>query len=65
MATVQVPCSYKGVNLSFADGHVKWYKSVAGATGLIKSGGIYNGSTGFTSTTPSSGQNPTFNAVLP
>jgi prepilin-type N-terminal cleavage/methylation domain-containing protein/prepilin-type processing-associated H-X9-DG protein len=46
----------EGLNLSFADGHVKWYKSLTSQTSAV----IYNGATGVTTTTPASGSNPTF-----
>ncbi len=45
----------EGINLAFADGHVKWFKS----RGENTSDKIWNIRTGFTR----SGQNPTFNAV--
>jgi prepilin-type N-terminal cleavage/methylation domain-containing protein/prepilin-type processing-associated H-X9-DG protein len=51
----------EGLNLAFMDGHVKWYKS----TSVSQNPVIYNAATGFTSTTPSSGQNPTFNVSVP
>lgn len=54
----------EGINLSFADGHVKWVKGVASGTSQAKSGVIYNSATGFTSTVPSSGNNPTFNLAV-
>ena len=49
-----------GMNLSYTDGHVKWTKSE-----YASSGKIYNQVTGFTSTTPSSGDSPTFNVSIP
>lgn len=55
----------EGINLAFADGHVKWYKGVVGAsTTSTASNAIYNVNTGFSSTTPASGNSPTFNATL-
>jgi prepilin-type N-terminal cleavage/methylation domain-containing protein/prepilin-type processing-associated H-X9-DG protein len=58
-----------GLNLLFLDGHVKWYKG-SGNTSLTSdsssaSSVIYNMHTGFTSTSPSSGQSPTFNFSIP
>ena len=52
-----------GVNVAFADGHVKWYKGneIATGAGSIGSSKMYNGITPFTT----SGQSPTFNAVSP
>ena len=49
-----------GINLSYTDGHVKWSKSE-----YAESSKIYNQVTGFTSTTPSSGDSPTFNVSIP
>ena len=46
----------EGMNFSFADGHVKWYRS-ATTTKMSK---VYNAETPFSGSTPSSGQNPTF-----
>ncbi len=50
-----------GLNLAFMDGHVKWYKGATASRSPV----VYNAITGFTSTTPSSGQNPTFNISTP
>jgi prepilin-type N-terminal cleavage/methylation domain-containing protein/prepilin-type processing-associated H-X9-DG protein len=51
-----------GLNLAFADGHVKWYKGQPGtASNSVGSSQIYNGTVGFTV----SGNSPTFNAILP
>ncbi len=51
-----------GVNLAFADGHVKWYKGNAGTTSnSVGSSQVYNGISTFTQ----SGNSPTFNAVGP
>lgn len=49
-----------GLNLAFTDGHVKWYKGIADATGTgVASAAIYNARAGFTR----SQQSPTFNAT--
>ncbi|BCM89688.1 hypothetical protein IAD21_01535 [Abditibacteriota bacterium] len=45
----------EGLNIAFADGHVKWYK----ASSTQESPVIYNGRTGYSV----SGNNPTFNVV--
>ncbi|RYX84660.1 DUF1559 domain-containing protein [bacterium] len=50
-----------GMNILHVDGHVKWLK----AEGNQESGRVYNWLTGFTSTTPSSGQTATFNVTIP
>jgi prepilin-type N-terminal cleavage/methylation domain-containing protein/prepilin-type processing-associated H-X9-DG protein len=50
----------EGTNILFVDGHVKWLK----ADGLQASGKVYNYRTGFSSTTPSSGQSATFNVSM-
>ncbi len=50
-----------GLNLAFTDGHAKWYKANTDS----QSANVYNSKTGFTSTTPSSGANPTFNISIP
>lgn len=47
----------EGITLSFADGHVKWYKSNSSQV----SSNIYGGGTPFTV----SGNSPTFNALMP
>lgn len=52
----------EGMNLAFADGHVKWYKGAnltATAGNPIGSTQVYNYKAGFST----SGQSPTFNAV--
>ncbi len=45
----------EGLNLSFTDGHVKWYKASTQDTSSV----IYNGATPFAT----SGNNPTFNII--
>ena len=45
----------EGLNVSFADGHVKWYKGASTQTSAV----IYNGATTFST----SGNNPTFNVI--
>ncbi len=49
-----------GINMAFADGHVKWYKGVAGATGgAAAATQVRNVNTPFSV----SGNSPTFNAT--
>lgn len=50
-----------GLNIAFMDGHVKWFKANTDSQSPV----VYNGATGFASTTPSSGNNPTFNIFIP
>lgn len=50
----------EGANYVFFDGHVKWLKGA----NENQASNLYNAATGFTTTTPSSGNNPTFNATL-
>ncbi len=52
----------EGGNYAFVDGHVKWLKN---PNNNNNSGSkIWSGSTGFTSTTPSSGNDPTMNITI-
>ena len=50
----------EGANYVFFDGHAKWFKGAS----KDQASNIYNAATGFTTTTPNSGNNPTFNATL-
>lgn len=49
-----------GSNFVFFDGHAKWIKGAD----EDKVASLYNAVTGFTTTTPGSGNSPTFNAIL-